>query len=524
MLGVRRAGCSTGRAFGPYCVAMTANQPNILFIQVDQQAASFLGAYGNTVAKTPHMDELASKSVVFDSAYTNFALCAPSRFSMMSGRLASEVGAYDNGAEFPSSIPTYAHYLKASGYHTALAGKMHFVGADQLHGFDERLTIDIYPASFQWTGDWNEVVQQHSNDARSFTLAGPITRNVQLDYDEEVLHRAERKLYDLARGIGIEADQPWHLTVSFTHPHDPYQCSHEHWNRYRHDEIDMPEVGMLEDMDPYSVRLRREYGLADVEITEEQIRTARHGYYGSVSYVDDLVGSLLRTLATTGLDSNTVVVFSTDHGDMMGERGLWYKRSFFEGSSRIPLMVSWPSRFEPSRVTANVSLVDLLPTYLDLAASDIEPVDPMAGSSLVPLCDDPTASSADLVFGENLSEGATAPILMVKRGSLKYVWSGCDPAQLFDLGADPNELVNLAGTSDYESEQSELHAITQRRWDVETLATKVVESQRRRAFLRSLYAGGNAPEWRTAPPDQASQLVLAEGETYNNWAYDNILA
>jgi len=497
--------------------------PNILFIQVDQQAASFLGAYGNRVAKTPHIDALADRSVVFDSAYTNFALCAPSRFSMLAGRLASEVGAYDNGAEFSSTYPTYAHYLKASGYHTSLVGKMHFVGADQLHGFDERLTIDIYPASFQWTGDWNEAIQQHSNDARSFTLAGPVTRNVQLDYDEEVLHRARRKLFDLARGADIENGQPWHMTVSFTHPHDPYQCTHEYWNRYNHDDIDMPAVPLLDDLDPYSARLRHEYGLTNAEITDEQIRTARHGYYGSVSYVDDLVGSLLQTLGESGMEDNTVVVFSTDHGDMMGERGLWYKRTFFEGASRIPFMVSWPRRFHSGRVPANVSLVDLLPTFLDLAGSSIEPVDELAGASLVPLCDDPTAASSDLVFGEALSEGSTVPIVMVKRGSMKYIWSARDPEQLYDLSVDPNELKNLADDPAHSDTVAKLHTIVLDRWDIEQLAADVLESQRRRAFLRSLYAGGKAPEWRTAPADQASQHVLAEGETYNDWAYDNII-
>ena len=498
--------------------------PNLLFIELDQLAAAFLGAYGNTIAKTPHIDALADRSVVFDSAYTNFALCAPSRFSMLSGRLASEIGAFDNGAEFPSAIPTYAHYLKASGYHTSLVGKMHFVGPDQLHGFDERLTIDIYPASFQWTGDWNEADRQkHSNDARSFTLAGPITRNVQLDYDDEVLHRARRKLYDLARGADIDDGQPWHMTVSFTHPHDPYQCSHEHWNRYDHDEIDMPAVGMPDDFDPYSQRLYREYGLEGIEITDEQVRNARHGYYGSVSYVDDLVGSLLQTLREVGLDDNTVVVLSTDHGDMMGERGLWYKRSFYEPSSRIPFMVSWPGQFTAGRVEANVSLVDLLPTLIDLADGGVEPVDEMAGHSLVPLCSDHAAPSADLVFGENLSEGATAPILMIKRGSMKYNWSGCDPAQLFDLSTDPQELTNLAEDDAYTATVSELDAMVHDRWDVESLSVAVLESQQRRAFIRSLYAGGKAPEWRTPPADQAARRVLAEGVHYNEWAYDNII-
>ena len=384
------------------------SSPNILFIQVDQLAASFLPAYGNTIAKTPNLDAFAQDAVTFDSAYTNFALCAPSRFSMLSGRLASEVGAYDNGAEFQSATPTYAHYLKAAGYHTCLSGKMHFVGADQLHGFDERLTIDIYPASFQWTGDWNEVIQQHSNDTRSFTQAGPVTRNVQMDYDEEVLHRSRRKLFDLARGVGIDDDQPWHMTISFTHPHDPYQSSHEHWNRYAHDEIDMPTVGLLDNPDPFSARLRREYGLADLELTEEQIRTARHGYYGSVSYVDDLVGAVLSTLRETGQDNNTVVVFSTDHGDMMGERGLWYKRTFFEGASRIPFLVSWPGQFTPTRVAANVSLVDLLPTFLDLSGSVIEPVDDLAGASLVPLLDR-TGNGDDTVLAKACPRGQRHP-------------------------------------------------------------------------------------------------------------------
>ncbi len=495
--------------------------PNILFVQVDQLTASFLPAYGNRIGHTPHLDELAGRSVVFDAAHTNFALCAPSRFSMLSGRLASEVGAYDNGAEFPSSIPTFAHYLKAAGYHTALVGKMHFVGADQLHGYDERLTLDIYPASFQWTGDWNETSEEHGNDTRSFTLAGPVTRNVQMDYDEEVLHRARRKLFDLGRGIGLDDDQPWHLTVSFTHPHDPYQCTHEDWARFDHDEIDMPAVGPLDDHDPYSVRLLQQYRLVDSPPTEAQTRTARHAYHGSVTYTDRMVGALLETLRSAGLEENTVVAFSTDHGDMLGERGLWYKRTFFEGATRIPLMISWPERFAPGRRPDNVSLVDLLPTFAELAGFD-DLVRPIDGHSLVPLLDGDDHTT-DVVFGENLSEGATAPILMARRGSWKYVWSGCDPEQLFDLSTDPLERANLAADPAHEATRAALHELVHTRWDVETLTPAIEASQRRRAFLRALYAGGDAPEWRQPPADQASGHVLPEGIAYNDWVYADVI-
>ena len=504
------------------------DQPNILLIQVDQLAASFLPAYGNPVARTPHLDSLVEQSVVFDSAYTNFALCAPSRFSMLSGRLASEIGAFDNGAEFASSTPTFAHYLRAAGYHTSLIGKMHFVGPDQLHGFDERLTTDIYPSSFGWTGDWTQVREEHSNDSRSFELAGPYLRTVQMDYDDEVAHRTRRKLYDVARREALDGDQPWLITASFTHPHDPYQCRPEYWDRYRSADIDLPVVERIAaaDADPYSLRLRAQYGLSDFEPNEEQIRRARHGYYGSISYIDDLVGQLLATLSETGLVDNTVVVFTTDHGDMMGERGLWYKKSFFEGASRIPLLVSWPKRFLPKRVTDNVSLVDLLPTFCELAGKQAlaESADRLDGRSLATLMDEGSDERLDdIVYGENLAEGATAPILMVKRGSLKLITSGGDPEQLFDLETDPHELCNVAADPGYLSVATELRTLTADRWDIEVLNSEVHASQRRRQFLRSVAAMSGAADWSHVPPDQASQHVLRDNDTYNDWAYGSSL-
>ena len=502
--------------------------PNILLVQVDQLAASFLPAYSNTVAKTPHLDSLAGRSVVFESAYTNFSLCAPSRFSMLSGRLASEIGAFDNGAEFASSTPTFAHYLRAAGYHTSLVGKMHFVGPDQLHGFHERLTTDIYPSSFGWTGDWTQVREEHSNDARSFELAGPYLRTVQMDYDDEVAHRARRKLYDLARGDSLDADQPWLLTASFTHPHDPYQCRPEYWDRYRSEDIDLPTVGRIPNdrADPYSLRLRAQYGLADFEPTEEQIRQARHGYYGSISYVDGLVGELIATLTETGLVDNTVVVFTTDHGDMMGERGLWYKKSFFEAASRIPFMVSWPKRFPPSRIVENVSLVDVLPTFCEIAGNRAlaESADPLDGRSLVTLMETGAdASLDDTIYGENLAEGATAPILMVKRGALKLITSGCDPEQLFDLSADPLELNNVANHPEYDAVSAELRTLTANRWDIEALNDEVRASQRRRHFLRSVASTSGSADWSHVPSDQASEHVLRDDQTYNDWAYGHNL-
>ncbi len=498
-------------------------RPNILIIQADQLAANFLGAYNNPISVTPHIDAMANSGAVFDSAYCNFPLCAPSRFSMMSGQLASTVGAYDNGAEFPSSIPTFAHYLRAMDYQTTLVGKMHFVGADQLHGFEQRLTTDIYPADFNWTGDWTETQSNHSNDKVTFTGAGVCLRNVQMEYDEEVCHRAERKLYDYARN---KDERPFFLFTSISHPHDPYQCLQEHWDLYRHDEVDMPKVGNIPDaeLDPYSKRLRTQYGLDDFDPSEEQIRVARHAYYGSVSYVDNMVGRLFDILRKTGLDKDTVVILTSDHGDMMGERGLWYKKSFFEASCRVPLILSGPG-VTTRRIDANVSLVDLLPTLVEIGKRDDDSpvVEKIEGQSLWGLATGSETQRDSAVFGENLAEGSQAPILMVRKNRLKYIVSGVDPEQLFDLEADPDERINLAGNSQYHQQQQHLSDLAKQKWDMGGLTEQVKLSQSRRLFLRQALRKGVSADWDYAAPDQLVEHCLRGTKIYNQWAYDGAI-
>lgn len=501
---------------------MQDTKPNILIIQADQLAAKYLGAYGNSLASTPHIDALAANGTVFESAYTNFPLCAPSRFSMMSGQLASDIAAYDNGAEFPASIPTFNHYLRNLDYQTCLVGKMHFVGADQLHGFEQRLTTDIYPADFGWTGDWTEVRMKFGNDAITFTNAGVCLRNVQMEYDDEVCHRARRKLYDLARR---NDERPFMLFASFTHPHDPFQCRQEHWDRYRHDDIDMPLVDTAQtDMDPYSQRLIAQYGLTDNPPTEEQVRIARHAYYGSISYVDDIVGELMAVLRETGLDKNTVVMLTTDHGEMLGEHGLWYKKVFFEAACRIPLIIAHPDA-DGRRIDANVSLVDLLPTLVDLAGDNALDtlVEPVAGGSLVDMVTGSTTTREQSVYAENLAEGATTALLMVKQDQFKYIYSAVDPDQLFDLANDPNEQVNQAENPEYAETAAQMLAAVEQRWDPAGLSELILQSQRRRLFLREALGEEISGEWEYIPTDELERHCLRADRVYSQWAYDDVL-
>jgi choline-sulfatase len=473
----------------------------------DQLTARALPAYGNQVAKTPHLDALATAAVVFDSFYCNSPLCAPSRFSFLSGRQVSAIGAYDNAAELPAAVPTFAHYLRHGGYQTVLAGKMHFCGPDQLHGFEERLTTDIYPADFGWTPDWTRFADRpdwyHTMD--SVTQAGACARTNQTDYDDEVVFTARQKLFDLARS---KDRRPFCLVASMTHPHDPYVVPQPYWDRYAASDIDMPRVrSSPERLDPHAVRLMHVCGLDLQAVTESQTRAARRAYYGAVSYVDDQVGVLMGALSDAGFADDTVVLMLADHGDMLGERGLWYKMNFFEPACRIPFMVHAPRRFAARRVAESASLVDVLPTLCELAGGKGTAfATPLDGSSLVPQLHG--ARGGDEVIGEYLAEGAIAPLVMIRRGNYKFVHSPVDPDQLYDLAADPDELLNLSGDPRHAPRIRALREEVARRWDLGALTSAVIASQRRRHLVYAALREGRYSPWDFEPRRDASRLYV----------------
>ena len=488
---------------------MSGTAPNILFIQADQMAAPALPVYGHPVVRAPHIADLGAGGVVFDNAYCNSPLCAPSRGSMLTGLLPSRIGAYDNAAEFPASQPTIAHHLRLAGYRTVLAGKMHFVGPDQLHGFEERLTTDIYPADFGWTPDWDRpgVPQHYFHTMSSVLEAGPAARSLQIDFDDDVAFQAERRIYDFARDG--DDGRPFFLLVSFTHPHDPYTIDRAHWDRHGRDEIDLPRVPAIayDDQDPHSRRLWRMIGRDRHTPSERQIRAARRAYYGAIGYVDDKIGGLLAALAETGLADDTVVVFTADHGDMLGERGLWYKMSFFEWSARVPLIVHWPGRLAPRRVGRPVSLVDLLPTLIELAGAGPEPAEPLDGQSLLALAAGDEAGP-EQVLGEYLAEGAAGPLVMVRRDRYKYVVGEAAPAQLYDLAHDRDELVDLAGRPAHAARMREFADEVARRWDFPALRAQVIASQRRRRLAQRALAQGRETPWDYRPAPEAARHYI----------------
>ena len=481
---------------------------NILIVMADQLTAKALGCYGNADVKSPHIDQLAAEGVLFESAYASSPLCTPARYAFMTGQNISQCGGYDNAAYMPATMPTLAHYLRLMGYKTCLSGKMHFVGADQLHGFETRVTTDIYPADFGWVPDWcnaDERIDQWYHNMSSVKQAGVAAVTNQLAYDDEVGAQSMRVIYDHARS---EDERPLCLVTSFIHPHDPYATRQKYWHLYDDVDIALPTVPRPDQQDAHNRRLEKVIARDAVDVSDTDIINARRAYYGNVSYVDEWLGRLRTTLNDCGMAENTTIIFIADHGDMLGEFGLWYKMSFREWSCRVPLIVHQPTRFEPRRVNQPVAQVDVLPTLLDIAQEAIavskpEVIDPLHGRSLIPLCDGDASADPNCCVSEYLAEGTAAPMLMIRRGSYKYINCMTDPDQLFNLQDDPDELHNLAQAPSQLLQDFRHEAANY--WDAQVLQKTVIADQKRRRAVHAALRTGRYQSWDFNPQRNAAE-------------------
>ncbi len=483
-------------------------QPNILILMVDQLAGTFFPDGPAPFLHAPHLKALAARSIRFRDCYAASPLCAPARAAFMSGRLPSRTGVWDNAAEFSSDVPTFAHFLRRAGWATALSGKMHFVGPDQLHGFEERLTTDIYPADFGWTPDYTkpgERIDWWYHNLGSVVGAGTAEITNQLEYDDEVAFHAVQKLHDLSRR---KDGRPWMLTVSFTHPHDPYVARPKFWDLYEGCAALEPAVPPIDfaAQDPHSQRLMLACDYEKTPISDEDVRRARRAYFANISYLDEKIGEILEVLERGGFGENTAILFLSDHGDMLGERGLWFKMSFFEGSARVPLMLAAPG-LTPKLVETPVSALDVSPTLADLAGIDLASLAPwLDGETLLPLAKG--AGGRGPVPMEYAAEGSIAPLVGLRDGEWKLTLCPADPPLLFDLFADPHELVNLAADAAFAAALAALSAKAAARWDLAAMDASVRDSQARRRLVYEALRNGAHYPWDFQPLQRASERYM----------------
>lgn len=474
---------------------MTAETPNILLVMADQMTPFLLDACGHHGARMKTLSALAGRGVQFTNAYTSSPICAPARAGFMTGLHTSATGCFDNGDSFPGYIPTFAHYLAAAGYETVLSGKMHFIGADQLHGFQRRLNTDLYPSGHLWS---YPLLPDGDPDAMAFNFAPQYqAQNIgpgwskELQYDEETQFRALEYLRNAP-------DCPWMLTVSFTNPHPPYQVPARYWDLYKDAVMPLPEFpeAMEQNYSGFDRAFLRWYGLDRAPLTDPaQILQARRAFAALSHYIDDKLAEMLAVLNEQSLRDNTVVIFTADHGEMLGEKGLIQKRSFYEWSARIPLIIDVPGG-QPGRTDVPVSLLDLPATLLDIAGQ--QPVRPMDGRSLRPALDGGDLGDAP-VIAEYHGEGIMRPSFMARLGDWKLIWSRGTPHQLFNLAADPQERVNRAGDPAAAGAEARLlEEITGGRFDLDGIEREVQARLAQKAVVNAAMAA-NGTSWDYVP-------------------------
>ncbi|MEX0365836.1 MAG: choline-sulfatase, partial [Ruegeria sp.] len=373
-------------------------------------------------------------------------------------------------------------------------------------GFEDRLTTDIYPDDFGWTPDYRkpgERIDWWYHNMGSVTGAGVAEISNQMEYDDEVAYNAKAKLYDLARG---HDDRPWCVTVSFTHPHDPYVARRKYWDLYEDCENLLPEVADLgyDNQDPHAKRIFDANDWRSFDISEEDIRKSRRAYFANISYLDDKIGEIMEVLETTRQEA--IILFVSDHGDMLGERGLWFKMNFYEGSARVPLMIS-ALDLPAGRIDTPVSTLDVTPTLGVLAGVPMDELAPWTdGEDLSPLARGEKRTSP--VAMEYAAEASYAPLVSLRHGKWKYNRCALDPDQLFDVEADPHELTNLADRPEHQGTLQTLRAKSEARWDLEKFDAEVRASQARRwVVYEALRQGGYYP-WDYQPLQKASERYM----------------
>lgn len=464
--------------------------PNILLIMADQMTPFLTGAYGHPVVKTPHLDGLVEDGIRFDAAYTACPLCAPARASLMTGKQISSMKVWDNASPLASDEPTISHYLTNAGYDTVASGKLHYIGPDQLHGFQKRLTTDIYPSGFDWLPTSNRKEPERFIDRRSHAQGYKTPRVGVRDWTRFLAYDAEAQFraleYLRAKGTGADAEEnPFFLCVSFHCPHDPFQVTQDLWDLYEGEPIEIPEYP--ENMEEtYSVMdrwLNAYHGTDRYDIKDPESLTAlRRAYYGLVSSVDCKVGQLMMTLEAMGLRDDTVIMFVSDHGDMLAEKNMVQKRSFYEFSARVPMIINFPDGWKAGTICEQpVSLMDLAPTILDIAK--VSDRMPMEAQSLLP-CIDGEAPYTREAYSESHTNGVYVPCFMIRKGKYKYVYIHGEDAQLFDLQEDPGEWNNLAGSPEFQDVEEELRGRIMQRFAPDAIEKELQRSLQNRAIIK----------------------------------------
>ena len=441
-----------------------ALKPNILLIMSDQHHSGMMGCAGHGVVRTPNLDRLAQRSVRFLNAYCPSPLCVPSRMSFMTSRYPGDLRVWNNSHILDSNVPTFAHGLSDAGYRTILAGRMHFVGHDQHHGFEERLVGDasaLIPGSSEnGLGPIDPITTRQMRGCVEVAGSG---RTYYQAFDGAVADAAADVL------CGGDSSRPFCLVAGLFLPHCPFICPKDLYDYY-HDRVNIPEVpaGFFEEAHPFVRIWRQHRGFEEKNLSRDQIRAALAAYYGLVTLMDRHVGRMLDALAASGRMENTMVIYTSDHGEMGGDHGMWWKSNLYDGAAKVPMLISWPGHFEQGVVAQEVvNLLDMGPTLLDVAGAKPLPFSRGRSMSGLVACGRPGAASwQNLTFCEHYPDRGDPASRMVRRGPWKLnYYQGHARPQLFNVEVDPGEWNDLADDPSCAPIREELTRLVLTGWD-----------------------------------------------------------
>lgn len=431
---------------------MPANQPNVLFLLSDEhtfRGFSHLGDTRGEPVQTPTFDALAANATVFDQAYCSMPLCTPSRLCLLSGRTARNAGAWSNRSHLRPELSTIPETLGKVGYETCLVGKMHLGGNRQFGGFDHRPYGDLTGGTgHQW--DPPTPGGEGGRSPRRRTLDAGVTGIPESLLQERTV--VQETIAFLREHRHASPDQPWFLTASFSRPHFPLTAPERYLDRYWPDGVPEPKVGDEGDTTNHPMTQGARKGFRCDAVDSEERKRARAAYFACIDFLDEIIGDLLATLDREGLLENTIVIYASDHGELAGEHGLWWKHTWHEASVRVPWIIQLPEHrtgaLEPDRIEMPVSLADLYPTICGLTESAVP--DDLDGVDLTAAVRDGEEPDRGSVLCDNLVPrwGAGSEFRMVRDGRYKYVGFRDAPELLFDLEEDPLEQQNLAPDPD----------------------------------------------------------------------------
>lgn len=461
-------------------------RPNILFIMSDEHTASVMGSAGNEIIKTPNLDKLANDGVIFDNCYTPSPICVPARLAITAGKYISNCGAWSNESMLESDdVVSIATLLKDENYDCYLGGKMHYAKGRR-YGFNE-----LYP---YWT---NTNVRNKYNKRIDLTdgkfessesVVSPRFKDFYvgnesrvLDHDLQVTKTCSEVIKNRKKD-----DKPFFLLAGYLAPHFPLIVPQEYYDMYK-DKVSMPNIpeGYVESL-PKHYRVMRKAFQTDI-VDDDIVKKGRELYYGLVTWFDEQVGNLITVLNDSEIKENTIVIYTSDHGENMGDHGLWWKNSMYDCSVKVPLIISWPEKWcDGERKTEVCSLLDVMQTICTVCGAEVP--QEWNGTSMLNLLNNEDDQWKDYAVSEYYAHNIAAGHCMIRKGKYKYVYfnkideNNGEERQLFNMEDDSEEVKNIVNDVKYEKLVKELHKILVKELgrepkDIEEESRKIINSK-----------------------------------------------